>query len=39
MSPTLVPSEGGIIALFGHPNVGKSVLFQRLTGRYVTVSN
>jgi len=29
----------GSIALFGHPNVGKSVLFQRLTGRYVMVSN
>jgi ferrous iron transport protein B len=27
------------IALIGHPNVGKSALFQRLTGRYVTVSN
>jgi len=30
---------GGIIALVGHPNVGKSVLFQKLTGQYVTVSN
>jgi ferrous iron transport protein B len=27
------------IALVGHPNVGKSALFQQLTGRYVTVSN
>ncbi|HLA35775.1 MAG TPA: ferrous iron transport protein B [Rhodocyclaceae bacterium] len=27
------------IALVGQPNVGKSVLFHRLTGRYVTVSN
>lgn len=27
------------IALVGHPNVGKSVLFGHLTGRYVTVSN
>ena len=27
------------IALVGNPNVGKSVLFQRLTGRYATVSN
>jgi ferrous iron transport protein B len=27
------------IALIGHPNVGKSALFQRLTGRYVAVSN
>lgn len=32
-------ATGGSIALFGHPNVGKSVLFQRLTGRYTTVSN
>ena len=27
------------IALVGNPNVGKSVLFQRLTGKYATVSN
>jgi ferrous iron transport protein B len=27
------------IALVGNPNVGKSVVFGRLTGRYVTVSN
>ena len=27
------------IALVGQPNVGKSVLFHRLTGRYVTVAN
>jgi ferrous iron transport protein B len=27
------------IALVGHPNVGKSVIFQRLTGQHVTVSN
>jgi len=27
------------IALVGSPNVGKSALFNRLTGRYVTVSN
>jgi len=32
-------SRRGAVALFGHPNVGKSVLFQRLTGRYVMVSN
>lgn len=30
---------GDHIALVGHPNVGKSVLFGYLTGRYVTVSN
>lgn len=27
------------IALVGNPNVGKSVIFGRLTGRYATVSN
>jgi ferrous iron transport protein B len=27
------------IALVGNPNVGKSVLFGALTGRYATVSN
>ena len=27
------------IVLVGNPNVGKSVLFQRLTGKYATVSN
>lgn len=27
------------IALIGSPNVGKSVIFNRLTGAYVTVSN
>lgn len=32
-------SPGGSIALIGHPNVGKSVLFQKMTGQYVTVSN
>lgn len=32
-------TEAGSIALVGHPNVGKSVLFKRLTGRYVMVSN
>lgn len=34
-----IPNSGGSIALVGHPNVGKSVIFQQLTGRYVTVSN
>jgi len=29
----------GVIALVGHHNVGKSVLFHRLTGRRVMVSN
>src|SRR5262245_47778005 len=27
------------VVLVGQPNVGKSVVFGRLTGRYVTVSN
>src|SRR4030042_508318 len=31
--------DGGPIVLVGNPNVGKSVLFGRLTRRYVTVSN
>ena len=30
---------GRTIVLVGNPNVGKSVVFQRLTGRYVAVSN
>jgi ferrous iron transport protein B len=28
-----------IMAIVGQPNVGKSILFNRLTGAYVTVSN
>ncbi len=28
-----------LIMIVGNPNVGKSVLFHKLTGRYVTVSN
>lgn len=35
----LLEAEQGSIVLVGHPNVGKSVLFKELTGRYVTVSN
>jgi ferrous iron transport protein B len=31
--------RGGSIALIGHPNVGKSALFQKLTGQHVIVSN
>lgn len=30
---------GSSIALIGHPNVGKSVFFQKLTGQRVVVSN
>ena len=33
------PAEGPLILLVGNPNVGKSALFNRLTGQYVTVSN
>lgn len=36
--PGIVTNPGNI-ALVGHPNVGKSVLFQRLTGQRVIVSN
>lgn len=32
-------SAAGCVALVGNPNVGKSILFHRLTGKYVTVSN
>jgi ferrous iron transport protein B len=31
--------SGNSIALIGHPNVGKSALFQRLTGQKVMISN
>jgi len=31
--------NGGSVVIVGSPNVGKSVLFHRLTGSYVTVSN
>lgn len=33
------PASGERLILVGNPNVGKSVLFGRFTGRYVTVSN
>ncbi len=36
--PAAAPADGPIL-LVGSPNVGKSALFNRLTGRYVTVSN
>lgn len=37
VKPDLLP--GSRIALVGNPNVGKSMLFHRLTGKYVIVSN
>jgi len=38
--PPDVSAKGtGKIVLVGNPNVGKSVIFGQLTGRYVTVSN
>jgi ferrous iron transport protein B len=36
---TIPRTEPPVIAIVGNPNVGKSVLFNRLTGAYVTVSN
>lgn len=39
-APSIHPLAGtGSIALVGHPNVGKSVIFQRLTGQHAIVSN
>lgn len=39
VSPSGTLIAGRSIALVGHPNVGKSVLFQLLTGQRVIVSN
>ncbi|MDP2681850.1 MAG: ferrous iron transport protein B [Deltaproteobacteria bacterium] len=36
---TKIKEEGERLILVGNPNVGKSVIFGALTGRYVTVSN
>ncbi len=36
---TAGPAPTGRLVLVGNPNVGKSVIFGFLTGRYVTVSN
>src|SRR4030066_1951699 len=38
-SPVVPPTVAGKVILVGNPNVGKSVIFGHLTGRYVTVSN
>lgn len=35
----MTQEKDGLIALVGSPNVGKSLLFGRLTGTYVVVSN
>lgn len=37
--PVQYGNRDGSIALVGHPNVGKSVIFQKLTGQRVIVSN
>lgn len=37
--PDTAVTGAGKIILVGNPNVGKSVVFGQLTGRYVTVSN
>jgi len=37
--PSVELQTSNSIALIGHPNVGKSVIFHQLTGHYVTVAN
>lgn len=37
--PTGTGTATRSLAIVGHPNVGKSVIFHALTGKYVTVSN
>ncbi len=40
-APAVSESGAGIrkVVLVGHPNVGKSAVFSKLTGRFVTISN
>jgi len=38
-TPVEAPAARPLLAIVGCPNVGKSVLFNRFTGAYVTVSN
>ena len=37
--PLAAPTQSRRVLLFGSPNVGKSVIFSRLTGSYAIVSN
>ena len=39
MEAVPTPVAGDVLLLVGNPNVGKSALFSRLTGKYVIVSN
>ncbi len=39
ITPTTISQVTATVALVGSPNVGKSLLFNILTGAYVTVSN
>jgi ferrous iron transport protein B len=39
MSVARSPADRKTLVLLGNPNVGKSVIFGRLTGKYATVSN
>ncbi|HDZ87939.1 MAG TPA: GTP-binding protein, partial [Nitrospirae bacterium] len=38
-TPKNLPSSLDRVVLVGNPNVGKSIIFGLLTGKYVTVSN